>query len=62
MDDVRARSLAAQWRATAHKVAQDIKGKPGHWRGNKPKGIVKEKMGTQCSVLLTCAAQLEALL
>jgi hypothetical protein len=62
MDSLKLTALASQWRLTAHQVAADIKGKPGRFGAFRPTGQVKAKMSTQVSVLLTCAAQLEAVI
>ena len=58
------RAVAAKWRNLAHSVAADMKGTkaPGSRHNFKPTGLVKARMGAQCSVLLTCATELEAIL
>lgn len=54
--------LAIKWRTLAYQVQADMKGSVNGAKFFRPSGIVKQKMGTQVSVLLSCASSLEDLL
>ena len=55
--------LAEKWRKRAYVITEDMTGTKGNFgKRFKPVGMVKHKMTTQVSVLLSCAAELEAVL